>query len=289
MKKILIIIKDKSFKLFYSKKSILVDGEKYKLSAEEPLIIETEKDKVNIILKNQNLKKEVILKEDSTAVLIITIKAFFSDTKVEYINENIDAIYRKQFIKYANSINYLNFFDKKLAVKNINQKILIDSKNKLWKINDETKKKDSIKVYGFEDIEYCEFKLGRTKTIGGDIGKAFLGNGFLGNLASRRDITYSYNHCTIRIYLKNQAIPFEEIRFDFYNNYTELEAYKSKTYLKAKELYNQFKEITNSSEKETKSKNKIDTKKLLEIKELLDENLITKEEFNKIKNEIIGG
>lgn len=288
MKKLLIIINDE---LSSKKRALKVDGKKYKISIEEPLKIETEKENIEIKSINPFFKKEIILKENNTAVLTITLKAIFLDISLEYLNKNIDELYREQLIKYLNNNKkVLNTFDKTLSSGISSQKFLIDSKNKLWKINDKSNKKNTSRVYKFEDIKYCEFRLAdKIKTMGGDVSKALLGDGFFGNLLSTRDITDLYNHCIIRIYLKNQTIPFEEIRFYFFNKYTEAEAYKSKTYLKAKDLYNKFKEMTNSSEKEEKSKNKIDTKKLLEIKELLDANVITKEEFDKIKKDILGG
>ena len=183
--------------------------------------------------------------------------------------------------------------DKKIDNLNNEISIFIDDKNKKWCIYN-TKSMQKI-IYDYEEFVSFELKQDNKSVVSGRAGSTIVGGllfGGLGALAGasrKRNITEtSCKSMTLYIVVNDMSNPNIEIPLIEREISKDSSKYE-KIVNKVNELVAVFKVILEQNKKLAKEKtnSKNSTQELREYKQLLDDGIITEEEFNKKKKEIL--
>ena len=160
------------------------------------------------------------------------------------------------------------------------------------------KGKNDIFIIAFDDVIKCELLEDNTTIMEGGVGRAFVGGALAGEAgaivgATTRESSDVSNSLKLRIITSD--VENHLIVLDFINNQIKRSShlYKS-TFETAQEMYSLIISVTSKKEqsdkKEQINKSEISNnfkQKLRELKELLDEDIITKEEYDIKRGELL--
>lgn len=181
------------------------------------------------------------------------------------------------------------------ATKKIGNYIEFDENNRQWLIPDGFNgKKVNPKIYNFDDIVGFELLEDGDSITKGGIGRAIVGGALLGGVGAivggvtgKKKTKSVVNSLRVKITVNDTSKP--TIYVNLLNSKTKTNSFIYKvSYTSAQEILSMLSVITeNQNEKEDKENSTSVADELMKLKGLLDEGILTEEEFNTQKNRIL--
>lgn len=180
-------------------------------------------------------------------------------------------------------------FESFSATTEIQNRLYIDSTNRLFKVN------NSPEVFRFEDLIDFELVEDGNSVVSGGLGGAVVG-GFLfggigaivGSNASSKKISKEVTNLDVVLKINSEWYPKEKMNVIFSKTPRNSASYK-KSLAFAEKLMLELEKIKKSCEKTTVPNNAISAAdEILKFKHLMDAGIITEQEFQQKKNQLLG-